>query len=69
MGEEGEGGGGGGEVLTCLCEMPQVIATSVIHDSVNIIPFEPKELCFIFGQEMKNDHIQFLWYRERLSIR
>ena len=47
--------GGGGGILTCLCEMPQVIATSVIHDSANIIPFERKEVWLIFGQKMKND--------------
>ena len=57
MGEEVGGGGGG--VLTCLCEMPQVIATSVIHDSANIIPYERKEVCFIFGQEMKNDKYNY----------
>ena len=43
-------------LLTRLCEMPQVIATSVIQDSANIMPFEQKEMCFIFGQQMKNDH-------------
>ena len=53
------GGGGGEGVLTCLCEMPQVIATSVIHDSANIIPFERKEVCLRFGQEMKNDKYNY----------
>ena len=67
--ERKEKGRGGGGVLTRLCEMPQVIATSVIHDSANIIAFEPKELCFIFGQEMKSDHIQLPRCKKLLSIR